>query len=225
MWYTGWSYSDPRKKIGLATSTDGINWIKDTLNNPVLTPGPQTWDAGDVSYCHVLPTTTGYEMWYTGESPEIAQIGYATSTNGITWTKRTEPVLSPGQTGEWDDGYISVDCVLKIGNIYYMFYVGFQSGLWRIGLAASTNGIDWQKYDDPTTTNPPFANSDPVLVPTPGRWDDDYVESATVCLIDEFLHMWYNGSKSPASTYLWRIGYAAGTIDPLILNEIVRDDK
>jgi hypothetical protein len=38
------------------------------------------------------------------------------------------------------------------------------------GLATSADGINWTKYDDPSTTEAPYAESDPVLQPIPSGW-------------------------------------------------------
>ena len=43
MWYAGIETTALLTKIGYATSTDGINWQKDTSNNPVLKPENLFW--------------------------------------------------------------------------------------------------------------------------------------------------------------------------------------
>jgi hypothetical protein len=103
-------------------------------------------------------------------------------------------------------------------SIYYLWYDGRQNNLTisRIGVAKSLDGITWTKYDDPTTTNPPFAESDPVLIPSPGQWDGTYVSYGSVMLIGDTFHMWYTGSLSPTPTNLWRIGYATAPITGII---------
>ena len=55
MWYDGnWDNSGSvNNGIGHATSVNGINWIKDTLN-PVLIPGPSNWDSHLVSQAEYL---------------------------------------------------------------------------------------------------------------------------------------------------------------------------
>jgi hypothetical protein len=42
-----------------------------------------------------------FRMWYNGGNTDsgIAGIGYATSTDGIVWTKNAAPVLMPGLQG------------------------------------------------------------------------------------------------------------------------------
>ena len=41
-----------------------------------------------------------------------------------------------------------------------------------IGLATSSDGLTWVKYDDPRTTDAPYDLSDPVLVTDAGEWDE-----------------------------------------------------
>jgi hypothetical protein len=167
MWYTGW-WNGPLG-IGYATSPDGINWTKDTTNNPVMSAGTDPWEAGGASYCTVMPVQGGeYKMWYTGfnNQGDYPQIGYAESDSGITWQRPLDnPVLTLGSSGEWDDRliYVGGGGVLYHNGIYYMWYGGGRSWdnpPWQIGLAFSDDGITWTKYNDPTTTNHPYAESD-----------------------------------------------------------------
>lgn len=112
------------------------------------------------------------------------EFGYAESTDGIHWRKcRLNPVLTQGRPGTWDGGWIYAAGVVKLddeesdthvyagkpGASYHLFYTGQPSnnelscGVKRVGYAVSLDGIHWLKWDDPTTTEPPFQDSDPVL--------------------------------------------------------------
>ena len=168
MWYTGLS-SWPSGRIGYATSSDGKQWTKDTVNNPVLEPGTAAWEAGGAGWCAIIPVQGGYKMWYTGVNAggTSSQIGYATSADGISWQKDTmNPVLPSGTFPQWDDGHVIGPSVLHIDgpSAYYMWYAGFRSsGERRIGLATSPDGIQWTKYDKLNTSSAPFDESDPVL--------------------------------------------------------------
>jgi hypothetical protein len=84
MWYSG-SGINYRFRIGYATSSNGINWTKDTLN-PVLDYGPPgSWDFMQVWCGSVLFDNSDYtyKMWYTGGSWFEGQIGYATCKDSI----------------------------------------------------------------------------------------------------------------------------------------------
>jgi predicted GH43/DUF377 family glycosyl hydrolase len=149
-----------------------------------------------------MPVAGGYKMWYTAWDTTIekANIGYATSTNEIDWQRDTlnNPVLTTGAPGQWDDQIVGWCQVILIDSTYYMWYEGDKSGvnLDQIGLATSPDGIQWTKYNDP------------VLKPSPGKWDGTLVWAPSVMLIDDTLHMWYCGSRFPTESFLWRIGKA-----------------
>ena len=60
-------------------------------------PSPSDFDHREASTATVRRTATGYELWYHGNQniPAHAAIGYATSPDGIAWTKYAEtPVLT-----------------------------------------------------------------------------------------------------------------------------------
>ena len=107
-----------------------------------------------------------------------------------------------------------------------MWYLGGKSYInppWHVGLAVSTDGITWTKYNDPTTMNHPYAESDPVLSPSPGEWDGDFVEASKVMLIDDTLHMWYDGWKDPAPPNLSYIGHATMPLERLLDPDGIED--
>jgi hypothetical protein len=84
------------KHIGLATSTDGINWTKEATN-PVIPAGTGSeWDNDYVRpSCPVLILGTWY-MWYWGFDGTDHSMGLATSTNLITWTKKGQVLTTTG---------------------------------------------------------------------------------------------------------------------------------
>ena len=93
MWYTG-AGMDGVVAIGYATSTDGVHWTK-FEGNPLIKPGEfNTWDGFAVLSPVVIREQDRYKMWYVGLVPSRWQIGYATSPDGIRWTKfEDNPVL------------------------------------------------------------------------------------------------------------------------------------
>jgi len=220
MWYTGWQDDNPGA-IGYATSPDGVNWTK-YHSNPVMTAGTAAWEAGGPHNGYVMAVPGGgYKMWYTGYDVNytIGKIGYATSADGIIWTKAdsVNPVLTTGSSGCWDDAELWVPCVLFINNTYHMWYSGMQAS-WnprQTGWATSADGIQWTKYNDPNTTSTLYTESDPVLKPSSGQWDGNYTQVKTVMLEGDSLRMWYQGSRSPSSTYLGRIGHATAPFNTI----------
>lgn len=93
MWYTG-SKNSNNFKIGYATSPDGVIWSK-YANNPVLVAGSSgAWDYPRVQDPRVILIDSTYHMWYSGGGYFTWQIGYASSLDGINWTKEPQPVLT-----------------------------------------------------------------------------------------------------------------------------------
>jgi predicted GH43/DUF377 family glycosyl hydrolase len=205
MWYTAEGPNYTTFKIGYATSPDGINWTR--LDNPIMDAGTAEWEAQGVGICSVLPVTGGYKMWYSGlaGSTDTISIGYAVSTDGINWQRDTvhNPILRPGTAGQWDDFNIFAPRIIVLDNVYYMYYGASRQTFaqYRVGLATSTDGINWEKYWD-----------NPVLRPSPSGWDNGEVETACIIKIGNTLKLWYDASNS--GTYHWQIGLATSTYYP-----------
>ena len=110
MWYAG-SYGPDVSgwfpySIGLAYSPDGITWTK-YAGNPVLSPTVGSWDASALQPGWVAREGGQYKMWYAGVANNIIKIGYATSSDGINWTKNPNPILSAG-TAAWEQVEFSI---------------------------------------------------------------------------------------------------------------------
>ncbi len=128
MWYTGIA-SNYEMRIGLSTSTDGIIWTKDTINNPVVDIGISgSWDDLIVGVPAVIKSGYIFEMWYNGcQIPyglDTIKIGYAVSINGIDWLKYPgNPVLSINDPPNDSNGPWAPDVIFdSINNEYKMWY-------------------------------------------------------------------------------------------------------
>jgi predicted GH43/DUF377 family glycosyl hydrolase len=90
--------------IGIAVSADGINWrgYNDGLA-PVIAHSGSGWDSDYVSACTVLKIDGVYHMWYSGGNVTSHEgIGYAQSTDGITWTKyASNPIMHITDSVPW----------------------------------------------------------------------------------------------------------------------------
>ncbi|MFQ5768938.1 MAG: FlgD immunoglobulin-like domain containing protein [bacterium] len=221
MWYTGHDRSMtppfPNGKIGYAWSLDGIEWHR-FAGNPVLSD-ELPWEEGQIFACAVIKDGDTFKMWYGAVPTPSRKIGYATSTDGINWSKHPDPVLQVGPFFDWDYSIIGPHTVIKEDSVYNMWYWGatggfpFESSIIQIGLATSTDGINWVKYDDPSTTETPFSSSDPVLkVGAPGEWDANRAGSPMVLPTEAGYEMWYIGLKPPiTSTTDDLVGYATSS--------------
>ena len=111
----------------------------------------------------------------------------------ISWIKSGEPVLEPGQPGEWDDGGVAGQTVIFEEGIYKMWYGGSDGSTFRIGYAYSSDGLIWTKYDEA------------ILGPgISGSWDNVLVYFPWVYKVDATYHMWYLGGNGNIE----RVGHA-----------------
>ncbi len=190
MWYTGTADSNfsAIPAIGYATSSDGVTWTKQGR----VFQGSGAWEAaGVLSPIVIKESDTSYKMWYSGrvDDGDIGnlQIGYATSTDGVTWVKYgTAPVLAKGTGSNWDSRGVGVGTVIKEGSSYFMWYTGYK-GYGEaeiesaIGYAFSSNGISWVK-----------SGSNPVLSKGAG-WEAKAVGAPWVTYYNRTFRMWYSG--------------------------------
>jgi predicted GH43/DUF377 family glycosyl hydrolase len=211
LWYTGWDGTDNSRYIrsGYARSTNGITWNKHTT--PVLDVGnPGAWDSYDAEACAVLYDGAQYKMWYSGYTGSAfnQQVGYATGVSETTWTKRANPVLSPGPSGSWDVAAAMWPMVIRSspGGGFKMWYTGWDGsklvdGSWinnQIGYATATNETTWTKHP-----------LNPVLSAGPsGSWDDARVIYGAVVYdsVAHLYYMFYTGMNR--ATEVQRIGVA-----------------
>ena len=89
-------------------------------------------------------------MWYSGgEQYEPNAIGYATSQDGLKWTKHeNNPIFQPDPKNAWEKDRVTACQVISQGDWHLMFYIGFRDvDHAQIGLARSRDGITgWQRH-------------------------------------------------------------------------------
>jgi predicted GH43/DUF377 family glycosyl hydrolase len=190
MWYTGSNgITYPGGSVGFAVSTDGINWVK-YAGNPVLTPSGN--DQNYIATPYVISLKLTYNMWYSGKggsSPNVNKILYATSFDGIHWSKWPSPVLTPSTDPmAWDSAGVYSPAVIWNGQIFGLWYSGInQTGLVpRIGFSTSPDGGSWTR-----------SANNPILTPgPPDSWDSSGVEQPSVVQAGGNYMMFYDGYSS-----------------------------
>jgi predicted GH43/DUF377 family glycosyl hydrolase len=196
MWYIGHYTPAGSGRVGYATSFDGKHWIK-PFDHPVLDVSAGEWDSAEVGYVWVLKEDGEYRMWYSGHNGDYHyRIGYASSPDGIEWTKHDGPLLSPGEGGtSWDAHNNYGPIVIKSGSMYMMWFKGAPGwgGPTLMGLATSTDGLTWCKHPD-----------NPVMVPgLPGSLDELEVNSRCILYEDGLYKMICTSARSYDRTILF----------------------
>jgi len=214
MWYSGFDGVDWR--IGLATSTDGVDWTK-YEENPVLDLGDtDQWDDQSLRVGNVIYDQSQYKMWYTGTDGEHLRVGYATSPDGVNWTKYSEnPVLDIGEPGTWDDERIDHCYVLFNGNNYEMWYQGYDEPTYWFfptGYATSEDGITWSKYGN----NPVLTSSVSSVLLEGGVYR---LWSWLLGYAEDFSHIAHSDS------FVLNCSYAKPTLDTLLVSAWVENPQ
>lgn len=204
----GNAYPYDRWKVGIARSSDPVNWIKD-INNPVFEGSADgSWDDKYVLPFAIEFDGTEYTMWYNGrQASGHYQVGRAISTDGVTnWVRDTgNPLIPNGPYGSWDYWELIGSSICHVGDLVEIFYTGAGGGgQWRIGMATSSDGNNFTKYPG----NPLFAET------AVNTWDESLVAYPAVTYDPSLnsFRIWYTGDDG----YHAQIGYATAPLDATV---------
>ncbi len=122
MWYSG---SDgATRRIGHATSANGIDWVRDPANPVVDIGAPGAWNWLEVFAPSVVKVGPEYKLWYSGKTlPSAGQTGFALSSNGSAWTA-PKMLLPRGPAGAFDALGAEDAFALVEDGTYRLWYTG-----------------------------------------------------------------------------------------------------
>ncbi len=212
MYYTGYIPAPDRfvnpYEIGLATSPDGISWTR-ASDEPVYRLAESGPDNGAMTSPAVIRWSGMFYMIYLGWQIDgngdfvDLRIRGATSPDGLTWTRRTQPVFgSPSDELPWLDAAVEPSLMRASDGMFYLF-------------------ITADDYSSPTSPSNiavlrschPFgpweACPDPIVTMTE-PWEDNEIIAPHVIEDEGKLRMWYHGLtfNDPDTGERFRIGYA-----------------
>lgn len=119
-------------------------------NNPILSPaGGGAWDNSRRCVVSIVHFNGTYYMYYQGYNTAFetdAQIGLATSTDGVNFTPHPSNPIIPRVADTWEH-WVANPAVVRVGSTWYMMYSGGDNAGndMLIGLATSNDGITWTK--------------------------------------------------------------------------------
>lgn len=158
LYFVGWNQGKTtpfRNAIGVAVSTDGGRTYQKFSEGPIVDRSPV--DPCFVAGTRVMFHDGAFKMWYiscirweatTGRPRHYYHLKYATSKDGINWTRDGVVAIDFKSPEEYA---ISQPWVLQEDGVYRMWYsYRGQPGIaaYRIGYAESIDGMVWTRMDD-----------------------------------------------------------------------------
>lgn len=185
-------------EIGLAKSDNTVTFSR-ASGDPILSLGSSnTKDANALFSPTVIKEGNTYYMLYVGYciencTPAFIGILGATSTDGKTWTKLTEPVISASDFNlDWAEVIKEPAIVKGPDNVFYLFI----SGDTGIGVARSNNILGpYEIYPEP-------------ILKKEHTWESYSVMAPTAIIENNTVRMWYMGVKVSGTGADFAIGYA-----------------
>jgi hypothetical protein len=129
---------EPPSESGIPFPRELVDWVP-YEKNPLFTgTGEDTWDRQIRERGFILRDGDVWKLWYTGYNPERAEtmfLGYATSPDGLEWTRDPHnPVF--------DEVWTEDVFVLKHDGAYFMFAEGKGD---IAHLLTSPDGVHWEE--------------------------------------------------------------------------------
>tara|TARA_R110002072_G_scaffold271038_2_gene430986 strand:- start:113688 stop:114623 length:936 start_codon:yes stop_codon:yes gene_type:complete len=182
MWYTGYDGTrEGQKKLGLATSDDGVKWTPHP-ENPVYA---ETW----VEDMMIVPRDGTLYMFAEGKNDQAHLLK---STDGVAW-QRVGPLDVRKADGEpIEPGPYGTPTAYHEDGVWNLFYERRDAGIW---LATSRDMKVWTNISDA-----------PVMVPGPDEFDLDLIAMNQVFKYKGRYYASIHGSK--AGSKLWANGIA-----------------
>ena len=188
--------------------------------NPVFTAaGPGHWDVRIRERGWILHEGDVYRMWYTGyDGTREGQkmLGYATSPDGITWTRSPQ---NPIYGEQWVEDMM----IVPHEEMYYMFAEGAGD---RAQLLVSRDGLTWDRRGTLDIRKTDGTPVDDGAFGTPTAWCENGVwylfyergDKAVWLATSRDLQVWKNVQDDPVLVP----GPAAYDHDQIAVNQIVK---
>jgi predicted GH43/DUF377 family glycosyl hydrolase len=140
---------------------------KRLLQAPILSPQGSSWESAGTFNPAVAMHDGKIVMLYRAQDTHgTSRLGYAESSDGIHFARRTDPVLSPEAEYEKDGG-VEDPRLVKFGDTYYLTYTGYNTKDAQLCLATSKDLIHWNRKG--------------VILPAyKGNWNTGWTKSGAI---------------------------------------------
>ena len=152
---------------------------------PVIVPRGNTWESTGTFNPSVAVREGKIVMLYRAQDKQgTSRIGYAESSDGIHFTRRNDPVLTPTEDYEKDGG-VEDPRLVQFGDTYYLTYTGYNKKDAQLCLATSKDLIHWDRKG--------------IIIPAnKGNWNVKWTKSGAIVpeKIDGKYWMYFLGTNA-----------------------------
>lgn len=134
---------------------------------PVLAPRGTGWESAGTFNPAVIQRGDKIIMLYRAQDKSgTSRLGYAESKDGIHFTRRNEPVLSPSEPYEKDGG-VEDPRLVQFDDTYYLTYTAYNKKDAQLCLATSKDLIHWDRKGI-------------ILPANKGKWNVKWTKSGAI---------------------------------------------
>lgn len=114
-------------------------------DQPIISPQGNGWESAGTFNPSVVVHDGKFVMLYRAQdSNGTSRLGYAESADGVHFTKRSQPVLTP-ETEYEKNGGVEDPRLVQFGDTYYLTYTGYNKKDAQLCLATSTDLMHWKR--------------------------------------------------------------------------------
>ena len=157
---------------------------------PLISPSPGPASAGAFNPAAVRVGDKTILLYRQQDTAGTSRIGYASSSDGVHFTVRDQPVLVPEADYEKNGG-VEDPRILKVGKTYYMTYTGYNKHDAQLCLATSMDLLHWERKG--------------ILLPAyKGNWNTGWTKSGAIVpqKINNKWWMYYLGTAPDKRDYM-----------------------
>ena len=152
--------------VTMAQTSGGLVWQR-LSTTPILWPQGAAWESAGTFNPAVMKANGEFVMLYRAQDAGgTSRLGYAESSDGLHFLRRANPLLSPEAEYEKDGG-VEDPRLVKIGDIYYLTYTGYNKKDAQLCLATSHDLVHWERKG--------------VILPAyKGNWNKGWTKSGAI---------------------------------------------
>jgi predicted GH43/DUF377 family glycosyl hydrolase len=142
-------------------------WQRLNHGRPILSPRGDGFESAGVFNPAVVKKDGRFVMLYRAQDRNgTSRLGFATSVDGVNFTRRSSPVMEPEADYEKGGG-VEDPRLVKVGDTYYLTYTGYNKKDAQLCLATSKDLIRWERRG--------------VIMPAyKGRWNVGWTKAGAI---------------------------------------------